>query len=454
MRGGLCGVSKWPSAASYAGVRRLVRSGRAWLGSCPWAVSCRTCDLADGKLFVLKKARAGGVLDMAVPWMGGRPRKRGRRPQFDGPAAWPPVGLARMRLEDALAELVAACLGSDKRRLRALLRRLGFDGEPPATLQEAGDLMGVTRERMRQIEDIFGARLPPFVQLPQLDAAIHVIEDLVPCSFDDAMAALLDAGLTERPFHPSSVVEAAARLGRAIKVELDESADRVRRPGFGAIAPIIRSAASWQSQASGVGTVEGLVEELRSRRVKTDVETARECLATSADFVCLDADWFWYCAAPPGNNRLENVTRKILAAAGRAVSIDAIHGGLERQFPTRRRRANSRRRRALALIVPPPEILRMFYKAHPEFSVGAADRVRARGPRDPGAALGPSERVLADAIARAGGVASSRALEEACRASGMNVHTVRQMLYASPIFMSTGHALWKVRGAAAGGPGS
>jgi hypothetical protein len=394
------------------------------------------------------KARANRALDATDPGVRGtRGRKRGRRPRFvDVAAHWPPVGLSRLTLEEALAQLVALCSGLDKLRLRALLRRLGFDGTPPATLQEAGDMIGVTRERMRQIEEALGRWLPPAVRLPQLDAAIHLLEGIVPCSFDDSMGALLDAGLTARPFHPSSVLEAAWRLGRSIEVELDEPAERLRRPGFGAIAPVIRLGAALQSRASGVGLVEQLIKELRSGRVTVHVETVRECLATSPDFVCLDADWFWYCVAPPGQNRLENVTRKILVAAGRAVSIEAIHGGVARHFVVRRREVSRSRRRVFPLIVPPPEVLRRFYEAHPAFSIKAADRVRAKGPLDPATTLSPSERVIAEAIARRGGVLSGRALRRACRASGLNAHTFQQLLYCSPIFESAGDAVWKVRG--------
>lgn len=34
----------------------------------------------------------------------------------------------------------------------ALARRKGWDGRPPGTLEEAGNAIGVTRERVRQLE--------------------------------------------------------------------------------------------------------------------------------------------------------------------------------------------------------------------------------------------------------------------------------------------------------------
>ena len=55
------------------------------------------------------------------------------------------VGLAEETLHRALSEL-------DERAQKVLRLRYGLDGDPPMTLQQVGERMGVTRERIRQIE--------------------------------------------------------------------------------------------------------------------------------------------------------------------------------------------------------------------------------------------------------------------------------------------------------------
>jgi RNA polymerase primary sigma factor len=71
----------------------------------------------------------------------------------------PLAGLARWESPDApgsAAEEARRALslldGMGPRKAAVLRMRFGLDGEPPRTLQEVGDRLGLTRERVRQIE--------------------------------------------------------------------------------------------------------------------------------------------------------------------------------------------------------------------------------------------------------------------------------------------------------------
>jgi len=64
------------------------------------------------------------------------------------------LGLEEEFEQHILAETVARCLDTlNKRESRILRRYYGLDGQPPMTLEQIGEGMGLTRERIRQIRD-------------------------------------------------------------------------------------------------------------------------------------------------------------------------------------------------------------------------------------------------------------------------------------------------------------
>src|SRR5206468_8639115 len=63
-------------------------------------------------------------------------------------------------------------------KLEALSARLGWSGKPPITLEEAGSVVGISRERVRQLQKRTLDRLPQHpVFMPLLDAAIRLLRD-------------------------------------------------------------------------------------------------------------------------------------------------------------------------------------------------------------------------------------------------------------------------------------
>ena len=98
--------------------------------------------------------RSGGGARGAAPAAavarcpGGRPRarrRRGGRPEAD-----PSAGLTRLFRERADLVSVLDDLAENERKV--LRGRFGLDGEDPRTLDAIGQRLGLTRERVRQIE--------------------------------------------------------------------------------------------------------------------------------------------------------------------------------------------------------------------------------------------------------------------------------------------------------------
>jgi RNA polymerase primary sigma factor len=62
----------------------------------------------------------------------------------------PPDAATALKLRSA--ELKRAMLGLSPRARSVLMRRFGLDGNPPQTLEQVGESLGITRERVRQLE--------------------------------------------------------------------------------------------------------------------------------------------------------------------------------------------------------------------------------------------------------------------------------------------------------------
>jgi RNA polymerase primary sigma factor len=62
----------------------------------------------------------------------------------------PPDAATALKLRSA--ELKRALLCLSPRGRSVLMRRFGLDGNPPQTLEQVGESLGITRERVRQLE--------------------------------------------------------------------------------------------------------------------------------------------------------------------------------------------------------------------------------------------------------------------------------------------------------------
>ena len=130
---------------------------------------------------------------------------------------------------------MAGLLRSEDKRVESLLVRLHWSGQPRAyTLEEAGKLAGVTRERIRQIEKrILGQLKEGHFYLPQVDTAMRLLAERAPLDLDEAAELLQRHRISAAPFHPRSLLAIASVLQRTPLVQLDRRKSRevlVREP--------------------------------------------------------------------------------------------------------------------------------------------------------------------------------------------------------------------------------
>jgi Sigma-70, region 4/Bacterial RNA polymerase, alpha chain C terminal domain len=359
-------------------------------------------------------------------------------------------------LEESLLELLALLIGPSQPRLNAIADRLGWRGSKPKTLQEAGDSVGITRQRVSQIENRVRDRLVNrVVLLPKLDLAITLLEAAVPLSENDAAKLLAERKISRRPFSPMSIVGLSNLLGRKIGLALAEVkgqtfvvASNDNDMGLSRCIQVARKLAG----KAGVASVFQVADETHvgdnSNSVSTDdgenpEDLVRRVLGGS-ELGCefLDDDWFWFTDLPEGRNRLANIANRVLSVAT-PQSVASIREGVRRVF---RYRALTNPRYS-SLTVPPQSVMSRFFQRHPDFRIDDDSMVTNIKPLDYRLLLGDGDQILVEVLRSAAlGVLDRKTLVEECLKRGLNGNTLSVYSSYSPIIEHIGVDLWKLRG--------
>jgi hypothetical protein len=353
--------------------------------------------------------------------------------------------IGSLPLETALREYLGAVGRLSGARLEALIARFGWGGRPPVTLEEAAGKLGITRERLRQIQDRIRKRMPAHqVVMPALDRALELLRANAPLTPEAGAALLAKGGVAGRPFHPLSVLEASRVCARTPTFEIAQVNKRalvVSNPLRGVANAIIQTA-NIQAGASGVSAVPEVAEECNQNGTKVTDSQVREVLQGLSDVQFLAEDWFWRPGGNPERNRLRNVSRKMLSVAS-PISIASLREGVRREYAWRRTRGSSKWR----LVVPPRHVLEAFYRANAEFSVDEEGLVSPVEPLDYRVELNRTDQILVVVLRSSPTCLLDRAaFTKGCIDHGMNENTFSVYSSYGAIVEHLGTGVWTLRG--------
>jgi hypothetical protein len=352
-------------------------------------------------------------------------------------------------LETQLRDFLSAVSRLEGERLSALLDRLGWGGSPPITLEEAGSRLGVTRERLRQLQEKVTNRLkdiPSPVFMPGLDAGLELLRRTSPLSVTAASELLKTHRLSTIPFHPSSLLAAAEACGRKPPICLQTVRKRsiVTTTDIPNADAVMRLAYK-QAQASGASNLAELVAELHASGISTDERVALHVLQHFSELELLDDQWFCHRPRNPERDRLRNVTRKMLSVAA-PIDLSVLREGARREYRYRSHRS----RHGVAsrsLIVPPRSVLREYYGGHPEFVINSGDLVNPIDPLDYRTELALNDAIMVDALRSSPACVLDRAsFWNECARRSMNINTFNLYLTYSPVIVHLGTDVWSLRG--------
>jgi hypothetical protein len=342
--------------------------------------------------------------------------------------------LRRLPVDQELEQILIALTPLENART-AMLARTGLGGEPPVTLDVAAGLIGVTRERVRQMERKLHERigLRSGIWTPALDRTLLRVSELLPTSAAELEKQLAAEGLTARPVSVPSLLAAAQLFGRELAFSYHREFGTLSRAG------------EWAPASSIAGSARRLVEHWGATTT-TDVEAAVEEAGGDVDpdllvvvleslpgFSWLEQErgWFWL---PSGRNRLLNQVEKIVSVAG-SIELGELRAGVGRHHRMKGFR-------------PPREVLAELcvqsglYRRDGERIVGGPDLP------DWSAVLGGIERTLVELLFDHGPVMRREDLERlAVGERGVNRSSFYVYLTYSPVLERYAPGVTGLRGA-------
>lgn len=340
--------------------------------------------------------------------------------------------LKRLDLQSELAQVVEALTERASAR-DAIMARRGLTGHEPRTLEAAGDVVGVTRERVRQIDRSFQQRVESVgpIWLPVLDRALQICEATLPATEPELALALERAGLLRGQFSIASLIAACDLFGK--DVPFVDSDGVLSPPGNWAPSSHLRSVTRKLVEHWGTTTVLNVKQQLEDDGFTVDPELLRMRLVSLDDFRWLDPErgWFWIAGT---RNRLLNQVRKIMSVAG-CISLPELRAGVGRHHRMKGFR-------------PPTEVLAALcvdcgeYERDGQRVCGKPDLPDWRD------VLGTNERLLAETLFDFGPVMRRDDLEQVVVTErGLNRSSFYVYLTYSPIIERYAPGVFGLRGA-------
>lgn len=310
------------------------------------------------------------------------------------------------------------------------MARIGWYGLSAPTLEDIGEREGLTRERIRQLQVKLERRLAQSnaPTNPAFDAAVDAVRDVQSVASRSIGQLLVTRGLLTHPL-PDAGLELLFRLigmGQLFEAYAEKYREQL---------PTLKEAihlAKDLTRSVGVASV-GWVADDHDGTV--DLRVLQQALDEAPWCTRLDENWFWDPATPPGRNRLVNLSTKMLAACG-DLDVRELRGGLER---------NVRLGRMPHL--PSVHALRLFFDAHPDFTIDDSDVVSSAWRLNPDEELDTSELTLYRILSRApNGFLDRATFFRQAMTAGMNPNTLSVYSSYSSILDNPIQDRWSLRG--------
>ncbi|MGP0076346.1 MAG: hypothetical protein ACLPWF_30900 [Bryobacteraceae bacterium] len=335
----------------------------------------------------------------------------------------------RTPLEDHLTRLLESNVRS-ARDCRLVRRVLGWDGQRGSCLKDAGEELGITRERARQIYDQSIERIPIAEVSSTLDETLAFVSRMSNRWADDIEAEMQLRGFTRYPFAIGALLKTAQVFGRVPDFAVEKTSGKWFVVAGAGLVRSITKAALRSNNRQGVQTVSALHSAIPTKyRRRNDRVFIRQVLNTRRDIRWLDVaeETFWLAAAP--RNPMVRCVKKVLCYAS-PVAFSDLYRAIGR-LP-----ANRRAKLSLRLFI-------KFCEQAPFCRVadGCGERV---APIAAGNLISGAERVVCRILRQNGNELSVGRLQSLCASAGVPKPNLWRIILYSPLIYKSAPRVYRV----------
>ena len=360
--------------------------------------------------------------------------------------------LEKMPLDEVLKDFIKAQYKRGKQQnLEAMYARFGLIRESCLTLEEAGQIAGVTRERIRQIESMI---LKSMIKgdyatfMPGLDKAISMLNNSIGCNVLHYSDELNARGITNTNISADAIILFAKICNR------DTASVSIKRikDGSRVISSDTLNLNRVEMICHRLFSRNGIADiKLAGRHFKGDEEqfisTAQKFLSDRTAWLSLDAEKRWWIPNEGFNhsrNRLINITRKILSVSN-PISVDDLREGYLRAARFRNS-SNEAYSGDWAITVPSRIAILKFFEYLQGYSVDG-DRISTDEILDYREELGDVEKAIVESILNSPtGILTRNDIIRECSKRGINENSLMLYTTYSPVIHRMAQETFKLNG--------
>jgi len=346
--------------------------------------------------------------------------------------------MSHMSLEEELKSIaVAATEGkADSRILDTVIKRFGWDGQGGCSLARAGEGLGVTRERVRQLcQEVTAALEANRLFAPILDRAIRIVRGFLPAPARDIEKALVSEVCAGDKFYLEGLLTSAEAMGRGrFAVIVGNGNKRLVIPAEAkeiietAIQVAKRSIGRW-----GIAAIADVHAQLEGITNTThDPAVVRALVSAEDGFVWLEEESGWFLLRSFVRNPILNLAKKALSVSP--------------ELDVSELRWAAGRHHRMKGFAPPRRILLALFGKLPEYRVDG-DIIIATPPVERGDVLSRTETVIVQVLEEHGDVLDRESIEKRCASKGVSRESACKHLLSSPAITEYAPGVYGLTGA-------